>query len=136
MIRRFPLAAAVIIVGLFAARASAQVAQADLRGTVLDESGGALPAATITATHVDTGTMRTTTTSSAGTYVMPALPVGTYTIKAEMAGFATVVKEGIRLAVGQSAALDFSLKLAAVAETITAIAKPWAKATASSHAFW
>src|SRR5207245_11779476 len=93
--------------------------QAASRCTVLDERGAALPAATITATNVDTGTMRTTTTSSAGTYVMPALPVGTYTIKAEMAGFATVVKEGIRLAVGQSAALDFSLKLAAVAETIT-----------------
>ena len=119
MTRRFLVVAALIIFGLFAAQASAQVGQADLRGIVLDESGGALPAATITATHVDTGTMRTTTTSSAGTYVMPALPVGTYTIKAEMAGFATVVKEGIHLAVGQSAALDFSLKLAAVAETIT-----------------
>src|SRR5438067_1735312 len=119
MTRRFALVAAIILCSLCAAPASAQVGQADLRGTVFDESGGALPAATITATHVDTGTMRTTTTSSTGAYAMPALPVGAYTIKAEMAGFTTVVKEGIRLAVGQSAALDFSLKLASVAETIT-----------------
>ena len=110
---------AAIVFGVLAVRVPAQVGQADLRGTVLDESGAAMPGATITATHVDTGTTRTTITSSTGTYVMPALPVGSYTIKAEMSGFATVVKEGIRLAVGQSAALDFSLKLAAVAETIT-----------------
>ena len=58
----------------------AQVAQAELRGTVVDESGGALPGATITATHIDTGTVRTTVTSGAGTFVMPALPTGAYKI--------------------------------------------------------
>src|ERR1044072_6179193 len=96
-----------------------QVGQAELRGGVLDESGAALPGATISATHVDTGTVRTTVTSSSGTYVMPALPVGVYTIAAELTGFGTVKKEGIRLAVGESASLDFSLKVASVAETIT-----------------
>src|SRR5438034_3095631 len=101
--------------------ARAQVAQAELRGTVLDESGAALPGATIVATHVETATARTTTTSATGTYVMPALPVGAYTIKAELTGFVTLVKEGIRLAVGQSAILDFSMKLASVAETITVV---------------
>src|SRR5438034_1614099 len=99
--------------------ADAQVAQAELRGSVLDESGAALPGTTIVATHVETATTRTTTTSASGTYVMPALPVGAYTIRAELTGFVTLVKEGIRLAVGQSAILNFSLKLASVAETIT-----------------
>ena len=111
--------ALIIVAGLTPARASAQVAQADLHGTVTDESAAALPGVTISATHVDTGMTRTATTSATGTYAMPALPVGRYTIKAEMQGFATVVKEGIPLAVGQSAILDFSLKLAAVAETVT-----------------
>ena len=58
----------------------AQVGQAELRGAVLDESGAALPGATMTATHVDTGTVRTTVTSATGTYVMPALPIGVYKI--------------------------------------------------------
>ncbi|PYR28443.1 MAG: hypothetical protein DMF98_02860 [Acidobacteria bacterium] len=101
--------------------AGAQVAQAELRGSVLDESGAALPGTTIVATHVETATTRTTTTSASGTYVMPALPVGAYTIRAELTGFVTLVKEGIRLAVGQSAILDFSMKLASVAETITVV---------------
>jgi hypothetical protein len=66
--------------------ARAQVAQAELRGTVLDQSGAALPGVTISATHVETGTARTTVTSPAGTYVMPALPIGSYTVRAELAG--------------------------------------------------
>jgi len=99
--------------------AIAQVGQAELRGTVVDESGGALPGATITATHVDTGTVRTTITTAAGTYAMPALPIGAYKIVAELTGFGTVAKEGIRLAVGDAASLDFTLKVATVAETIT-----------------
>src|ERR1700704_3244534 len=89
----------------------AQVAQAELRGGVLDESGAALPGATITATHVDTGTVRTTVTSGTGSYVMPALPIGVYKIAAELTGFATIAKEGIRLAVGESASLSFTLKV-------------------------
>src|SRR5262249_44372345 len=110
---------ALVFAGLFCAVARAQVAQAELRGTVVDESGGALPGATITATHVETGTVRTTVTSATGTSVMPALPVGLYTVAAELAGFGTLAKEGIRLAVGESASLNFTLKLATVAETIT-----------------
>jgi hypothetical protein len=99
----------------------AQVGQAELRGAVIDASGAAVPGATITATHVETGTSRTTVTTETGAYVMPALPVGTYTVKAELVGFSTVIKEQIRLAVGDSATLDFSLKLATVQETITVI---------------
>ena len=104
---------------LSAVPASAQVAQAELRGTVVDPSGGALPGTTITATHVDTGTSRTTVTTETGAYVMPALPTGLYNIRAEITGFSTVLKEGIRLAVGESATLNFTLKLASVQETIT-----------------
>src|SRR5262249_27181122 len=89
------------------------------RGSVVDESGAALPGATITATHVETGTVRTTVTSGTGTYVMPALPTGAYKISAELTGFGTVSKEGIRFSVGDSASLDFTLKVASVSETIT-----------------
>src|SRR5262249_30975083 len=97
----------------------AQVAQAELRGAVLDESGAALPGVTVTATHVDTGTVRTTVTSPSGTYVMPALPIGAYKVSAELSGFGTTIKDGIRLAVGDTLSLDFTLKVATVSETIT-----------------
>jgi outer membrane receptor protein involved in Fe transport len=110
-----------LLVVLFAlpAPARAQVGQAELRGTVVDEHGGVLPGATIAATQVDTGALRTTIASATGTYVMPALPVGPYRVVAELPGFSTLAKEGIRLAVGDSASLDFTLKVASVAETVT-----------------
>jgi hypothetical protein len=111
--------ALLFLLPLLVATTHAQVAQAELRGAVLDESGAVLPGVTITATHVETGTVRTTVTSPTGTYVMPALPIGMYKIGAELAGFGGVTKEGIRLAVGDSATLDFTLKVAAVAETLT-----------------
>lgn len=107
------------LLGAFVPTAQAQVAQAELRGTVTDESGGILPGATVSATHVDTGITRDTVTSDRGTYVMPALPIGNYTVKAELAGFSIVSKEGITLNVGGSGILNFSLQLATVQETIT-----------------
>src|SRR5258708_28724563 len=118
-IRLHPALLGLAVSCLLSSSAAAQVAQAELQGRVLDESGAALPGATITATHVDTGTIRTTVTSPTGTYVMPALPIGPYTISAELTGFGTVTKEGIRLAVGESASLSFTLKVASVAETVT-----------------
>jgi outer membrane receptor protein involved in Fe transport len=106
-------------VGAFSPTAHAQVAQAELRGTVTDESGGILPGVTVSATHVETGVVRDTITSERGTYAMPALPIGVYTIKAELVGFKTVLKEGITLSVGSAGILNFALVLATVQETIT-----------------
>jgi len=99
--------------------ASAQTALAELGGTVLDAQGAVLPGATVTARHVATGATRTVVTSANGSFRMPALPVGTYTIEIELQGFAKTVQEGIVLAVGQTATMDFKLRLASVAETIT-----------------
>ena len=47
--------------------------------------------------------------------MMPAMPVGLYRVQLELAGFSNVVRENLRLAVGQSAMLSFSLTLATVA---------------------
>lgn len=101
------------------ATSTAQVAQAELRGSVIDESRAPIPGATVTATHVETGAARTAATSSNGVFVMPALPVGSYRVKVEMSGFSTLIQERLALAVGQSAVLSFGMKLASVQETVT-----------------
>ena len=67
--------------------AAAQTSQSEIRGTVVDQSGAALPGVTVTATHVDTGAARTTVTSETGVFLMPALPVGLYRVQLELAGF-------------------------------------------------
>src|SRR5688572_14086480 len=114
--------AALIILGVAvigSAPAAAQTSQSDIRGTVVDPSGGGLPGVTVTATHVDTGTVRTTVTSETGVFLMPALPVGVYRLQLDLAGFTTVVRDNLRLEVGQSALLNFTMRLATVQETVT-----------------
>jgi hypothetical protein len=99
--------------------AAAQTSQSEIRGTVVDQSGGGLPGVTVTATHVDTGATRTTVTSETGVFLMPALPVGLYRLNLELAGFTSVIRENLRLEVGQSAVLSFTMRLATVQETVT-----------------
>ena len=87
---------------------SAQVT-AVLSGTVADQSGGLVPAASVTAKNTDTGVLRSTITDSEGRYRLFALPVGQYEIRAAKPGFTAAVRTGVRLAVGQDATVDLSL---------------------------
>src|ERR1035438_9444317 len=63
-----------------ASLAAAQVDRAGLNGTVTDPSGRVLPQTHITAVHDATGLHRQATSSSTGTYDIPELPVGVYTV--------------------------------------------------------
>jgi hypothetical protein len=118
--RRYVAALTILVVAVIGSLpVAAQTSQSDIRGTVVDQSGGGLPGVTVTATHVDTGTLRTTVTSETGVFLMPALPVGLYRLQLELAGFTTVVRDNLRLEVGQSALLNFGMKLATVEETVT-----------------
>jgi hypothetical protein len=101
--------------------AVAQVAQAELRGVVTDESGAVLPGVTVTATQGETGATRTSVTTATGAYLMPALSIGSYVVRVELSGFATVVHEGLRLGVGESVVVNFTMKVAALAETLTVV---------------
>ena len=106
----------VLIVGT---SAIAQTGLADIRGTVVDDSGAALPGVTVTATHVETGTSRTAVTSTTGVFLMPALQVGKYKLQLELTGFNTLVQDNLLLEVGQSATLSFTMKIATLQETVT-----------------
>jgi len=106
-----------------AATAQARLTGADVQGTVRDESGAVVPGVTITATNVETGLVRTAATAGDGRYVIPALPPGTYRISAELQGFATVIRQGVVLLLGQLATADFDLKLARGHEEVTITAE-------------
>lgn len=113
------MGSAILAIAVLCGPAYAQGGLAELRGTVADSSGGVLPGVTIVATHVATGTSRVIVTSERGTYAMLALPIGTYTVTAELTGFSTVTTENIRLAVGEGGVVNFSMSLATLQETIT-----------------
>jgi hypothetical protein len=100
--------------------ASAQELTGTLYGKVLDDGGLPVPGVTITVTSpalIKGQEVRAT--NQEGGYRVPALPPGNYTIKAEMQGFQTVTRSGVVLQTGLALAIDFTLKLSPVQETVT-----------------
>ena len=100
----------------------ARLTGADLAGVVKDQSGGVLPGVTVTVTNVSTNLARSVVTAADGRYVVPALPPGTYTMKAELSGFATNTRGGVVLALGQGVTIDFMLGLGGTREEVSVTA--------------
>src|SRR3984893_7037427 len=98
--------------------AFAQQTTGAVTGRVVDQQGAAIPGVTVTAKNVATGFTRTDTSDSEGVYRLQALPVGIYEVNAELSGFATVSKKDVEVNVAQIQAIDFSLKVATLAETV------------------
>ncbi|MFN2385902.1 MAG: carboxypeptidase regulatory-like domain-containing protein [Thermoanaerobaculia bacterium] len=94
-----------------------------MKGIVTDESGGALPGVTVTATGTTTNLTRATTSDRAGYYSLPPIPAGAYDVSAALAGFSTQVRRGQTFYVGTSINLDFTLKIGPTAETIEVTAE-------------
>ncbi|MGZ4811080.1 MAG: TonB-dependent receptor, partial [Thermoanaerobaculia bacterium] len=118
------LAAAPVVFG--------QAGGSSLRGRVLDESGAALPGVSITATNTATGFSRTVQTGPDGGYYFAALPVGTYTVLADLSGFGSVSTKDVQLNVATERNLNITLKAATVKEQITVTAEaPLIEATPS-----
>ena len=99
--------------------ASAQEYRATLTGLVADAQGGVLPGATVTATHVETGTAHVATTEASGTYTFAFLTPGNYTIAAELQGFTRLVRENVRLSTAQRVTLDLKLEVGNMTESVT-----------------
>lgn len=74
----------------------------DLRGTATDASGALLPDVSVTVTNLDTGVVTHLTTNSAGLYDTSSIVVGTYSLKFEKSGFATVEHAKVTVQVGTS----------------------------------
>jgi Carboxypeptidase regulatory-like domain/TonB-dependent Receptor Plug Domain len=94
-----------------------------IEGTVVDESGGVLPGATVTLRNTATNFEKVLVTGSDGKFRALLLPLGPYRITIELSGFAKLVREGINLEVGQTITLKLPLQVAAAGEiTVTAAA--------------
>ena len=106
----------------FGAVAQAQVEQATITGTVLDEAGGVVPGARVVAVQAETQVSRETLTNGAGHYAIPYLPVGTYELTAELKGFSRARVTGVRLRVGLLATVDLTLRAGGLAAEVTVTA--------------
>lgn len=109
----------VIVCGLLCPNAVlAQTGAASLTGIVSDDSGAAVPGATVTATNQATNVDYTTVSNAAGNYTVTSLPVGTYVIKAELARFKTAATKPVQMEAQQTVRLDFKLELGGLEETV------------------
>jgi hypothetical protein len=96
---------------------AAQVDHGSLNGTVSDASGRVIAGAKVEARSSNTGFRRQTITGPAGTYQIPVLPVGPYTVTIAKEGFRTAEYKDIEIAIGQRT-IDAKLAVGAVTESV------------------
>ncbi len=96
----------------------AQTTTGSILGEVNDSSGGKLPGVTVTARNQENGASRETVTDALGTYSFSALPPGTYTVSAALAGFGPAERKDVKLPIASQVALPFVLQIASLAETV------------------
>ncbi len=94
---------------------------AGVYGTVSDTNGGVLPGATVVATNTLTNESRTTHTDHVGAFELRELSLGVYNVRAELAGFSVVNRQGIALSLNRNARVDFSLPVGQQTEAITVV---------------
>ena len=118
-IQRLVLAVGLLALGLasFAAGQS-QAINGTISGRVTDSSGATVTAAAVTVTNAGTGFTRTADSGSDGYYVLPNLPLGTYTVAIKKTGFATAQFSNVILNAGTNAVLNSALNVGAINQTV------------------
>ena len=112
------LAAFVATLVLLAGFAHAQTT-GEIYGKATDKSGAVVPGVTVTLTSSALLQPQSAVTSGTGTYRFPGIPIGTYTVKFELAGFTTVVRDGVSIVMGRNAQVNGTLDVSAMQEVVT-----------------
>ena len=103
---------------LIAGLSYGQAISGNIVGTVVDSSGAAVPSATVTATHTDTGVKTSATATSSGEYRLSNLPVGTYTVTATSSGFTPVTLGNVVVSLNQTITANLTLKVGEVTTVV------------------
>ena len=93
-------------------------ASGSFSGTVSDKTGSVVSGANVKATSQATGAVREATTDDTGHYLLPLLPIGTYTMHVESQGFQAAEQKDLRLQVDERRELNFTLAPASVSERV------------------
>src|SRR6059036_2044627 len=109
---------------LVATPALGQEYRGRVQGSLTDETRLAVPGAQVTLRNDATAVASTRTTGPEGRYLFDYVVPGTYTLTAELDGFATVVQRNILVQARGDVTVDVTMKVAALAETVTVEASP------------
>ena len=85
---------------------------------VKDSAGGVVPGAMVVVTNPDTGAKFDAITNSTGTFNVPALPTGRYTVTVSLQGFKTTVLSDVRVQAGVPANVTATLEVGGLQETV------------------
>jgi hypothetical protein len=111
--------------------AAAQVFRGGISGTVVDSSGAVFPNATVSLRNTGTNVEQVTTSSSAGEFQFPDLPLGTYDVTVKAAGFQDVEVKGVNVSAGVIYSLPVRLPIAQTTQTVEVSAAALALDTTS-----
>jgi hypothetical protein len=115
-------ASIVVVAGLLLLTAPGAYGQsaafAIFTGYALDPQGASVSGATVTATNVETGIIRTTQTTSDGLYRFDNLPPGIYDVIIEAGSFAKAEAKNVKLQVGEQRDINFNLELAGEKQSV------------------
>ena len=111
------LSCAVLVVCFFSAFASAQVTST-LSGTVVDSAGAVIPGASVVVTNKSTTATFNAVSDGTGTFSVPALNPGLYSISVSLSGFKTAVLDDVRLQPGIPIAVKATLEVGGLEETV------------------
>lgn len=107
---------------LWPAPASAQFTlRSTVSGTVRDTSGGVLPGATITLTETTRNQIQAGTADESGTFTFSNLAPGTYTVSAELGGFAATTSDAVTIGSGATAKVDLVLQVSGLTEAVQVV---------------
>ncbi|SPE32789.1 Cna B domain-containing protein [Candidatus Sulfopaludibacter sp. SbA6] len=119
----FPVAAIVLVaiaatIALPFASAQTQAINGSIRGRVTDPAGAAVPGATVGVDNVATNYSREVASNEEGYFVIPNLPIGTYTVSVKKEGFESQRRPGVVLDAGTEAVIDAALKVGSISTTV------------------
>jgi outer membrane receptor for ferrienterochelin and colicin len=105
------------------AAAQSEATTGVIEGTVVDATGAVLPGATVSLKNTATNYQQNVTTDRGGRFRGLLLPLGPYRVTVTLSGFATLVRDGVTLAVGQTVTLNLKLELSSVKQEVRVTAE-------------
>ena len=119
--RAFRLPFVLLVLLLLSRPTLAQSTAGRILGTLSDPSGAAVAGATVIVTDAQRGTSRTVTTDETGSYAVPDLQPGTYSIHVQAKGFKSVERPNLQIEVASDVRADFALQPGNVTEVLTVV---------------
>src|SRR5262252_2895277 len=111
-----------VLLMLLAGMSYGQTIGASVQGTINDTTGAVLPGANVAIKNSATGAILEFVTDEGGRYLAPVVQPGEYEIQVSLAGFQSVTRRGIRLAVGQRVVVDVKLEVGQVTNQVEVVA--------------